>query len=102
MPRRIHGVMGLNKHGNMPARVLNVQSKRHNENRKIRLDKLITSDRPIICIKRRLGGIGDVIMTTPLLKAMKKLLPNCHLIYATDIAYSNGALADIINHNPYR
>jgi len=101
MPRRIHGVMGLNKHGNMPARVLNVQSKRHNENRKIRLDKLITSDRPIICIKRRLGGIGDVIMTTPLLKAMKKLLPNCHLIYATDIAYSNGALADIINHNPY-
>jgi len=101
MARRIHGVIKPTRRGNVPARVLNVQSKRRNENRKIRLDKLIKSEKPIICIKRRLGGIGDVIMTTPLLKAIKRLLPNCHLIYATDLNYANGALADVISHNPY-
>ena len=102
MGQRMHGVIKPNKKGrNVPARVLNVQSKKRTKNRKIRLDKLIKSDRPIICIKRRLGGIGDVIMTTPLLKAFKKLLPNCHLIYATDLMYADGALGDIIRHNPY-
>jgi heptosyltransferase-2 len=40
-------------------------------------------------------------MTTPLTKAIKTLIPHCHLVYATDLEYSQGALADIINHNPY-
>jgi heptosyltransferase-2 len=40
-------------------------------------------------------------MTTPLLKAIKRLIPHCHLIYATDIKYSQGALADVILHNSY-
>lgn len=101
MVRRVHGIVKPSRRGNVPARVLNVQSKKRNENRKIRLDKLIQSEKPIICIKRRLGGIGDVIMTTPLLKAIKKLLPNCHLIYATDLVYAGGALAEVILHNPY-
>jgi len=101
MAQRMHGVIKSNRNRNVPARVLNVQSKKKKENRKIRLDKLIRSERPIICIKRRLGGIGDVIMTTPLLKAFKNLLPNCHLIYATDLDYANGALGDVIRHNPY-
>ena len=57
--------------------------------------------RPLICVHRRLGGIGDVIMTTPLLKAIKTLIPQCHLIYATDFKYSNGALKQVIEHNPY-
>jgi len=100
MAQRVHGVIKPNRRGNVPARVVNVQSKKKNENNKIRLDKL-TSDNPVICVKRRLGGIGDVIMTTPLLKEIKRLIPDCHLIYATDLEYADGALGDIIRHNPY-
>jgi ADP-heptose:LPS heptosyltransferase len=66
-----------------------------------RLDGLLNNRNPKICVYRRLGGIGDVIMTTPMLKHIKRLMPNCHLVYATDLVYSNGALADIIRHNPY-
>jgi len=87
---------------NTPARVINVQSRRKSqEHAKIRLDKLLRSSRPTVCIKRRLGGIGDVLMTTPLLKAIKRLIPHCHLIYATDTKYAQGALGDIILHNSY-
>jgi len=100
--RRIHGVAKPSKASPVPARVINIESRRKvTEENRIRLDKLLKSSKPVICIKRRLGGIGDVLMTTPLLKAIKTLLPNCHLIYATDLKYSQGALADIINHNPY-
>jgi ADP-heptose:LPS heptosyltransferase len=95
------GVIKAGNNTRLPARVLNVQSKKHTENKKIRLDRLIRSENPIICIKRRLGGIGDVLMTTPLLKAIKTLIPNCYLVYATDLKYAQGALADVIKHNPY-
>ena len=69
----------------IPGKALNVNSKKRKPNTKIRLDKLLRSASPKICIKRRLGGIGDVLMTTPLIKAMKMLIPQCHLIYATDL-----------------
>lgn len=102
--------MNMMKHGvltprrkipEVPARVVNARSKRRVQAPTIRLDKLLKSSNPKICIKRRLGGIGDVLMTTPLLKAIKVAIPNCHLIYATDLKYSQGALGDIIKHNPY-
>lgn len=97
-----HGVLTPNmKVPPHPARVVNARSKRKVAPIRIRLDKLIQSSRPKICIKRRLGGIGDVLMTTPLLKAIKVMLPNCELTYATDLQYSQGALADIIKHNPH-
>ena len=70
-------------------------------NVKVKLNNLRGMANPRICIKRRLGGIGDVLMTTPLLKALKYHLPQCHITYATDFKYANGALADVINHNPY-
>jgi ADP-heptose:LPS heptosyltransferase len=97
--KRIHGVLN-HQNRNLPGRVINVRSK-NNINNKIRLDKLLRSTRPKILIKRRLGGIGDVLMTTPLLRHIKRILPSCELTYATDLAYSNGALATIIEHNPY-
>jgi len=98
-----HGiVVPASKTGAIPARVVNVRSRRSQANNsRLRLDKLLRSTKPVICIKRRLGGIGDVLMTTPLLKAIKQLIPHCHLIYATDLQYSEGALGDIIRHNPY-
>lgn len=66
-----------------------------------RVDRLIMGEKPEFLVNRRLGGIGDVIMTTPLVKAIRQRYPNCHLTYATDVAYADGALADVLKHNPY-
>jgi len=85
----------------IPARAMNAKSRKKDMTNRIRLDKLLRSANPKICIKRRLGGIGDVLMTTPITRAIKELIPRCHLVYATDLKYSNGALGDIIKHNPY-
>lgn len=38
-----------------------------------------------ICIFRRLGGIGDVLMVTPTLRNIKRLFPNCELTFAIDM-----------------
>jgi ADP-heptose:LPS heptosyltransferase len=37
-----------------------------------------------ICIIRSLGGIGDVLMATPLLRQLKKDFPNSELVFAID------------------
>jgi ADP-heptose:LPS heptosyltransferase len=50
-----------------------------------------------ICIQRRLGGIGDVIMTTPLVKALKEKYRNCEMTYATQ----PGVLSQLLEGNPY-
>lgn len=97
-----HGVMAPNRRPvPAPARAINAKSRKKEAASRIRLDKLLRSANPQICIKRRLGGIGDVLMTTPITKAIKDLIPRCRLTYATDLKYSNGALGDIIRHNPY-
>jgi len=97
-----HGVLTpAQKIPRAPARVVNAKSKKKTANIRIRLDKLLRATKPRICIKRRLGGIGDVLMTTPLTKAIKILIPGCYLVYATDLKYSQGALGDVITHNPY-
>jgi ADP-heptose:LPS heptosyltransferase len=92
-----HGVI---RPGIPQSRIINTGSRKQGLN-PICLEKLFKLERPVICIKRRLGGIGDVIMTTPALQALKKLIPHCKLIYATDLKYSDGALGDVIRHNPY-
>jgi len=98
-----HGIITpASREGVTPGRVVNARSRRkESENIKIRLDRLLRSPNPKILVKRRLGGIGDVIMTTPMLKAIKNLLPHCELTYATDCEYSNGALKDAIEHCPF-
>jgi ADP-heptose:LPS heptosyltransferase len=82
-----------------PAKVMNNSAKKQ-PNVKVRLDKLFRSSQPRILIKRRLGGMGDVIMSTPLIKALKNLIPHCYITYATDLVYADGALGDIILHCP--
>jgi len=54
-----------------------------------------------ILILRRLGGVGDVIMTTPCLRGLKEKFPNCKITYATNKEYFQGALFDILKCNPY-
>jgi len=99
--KRVHGIIKPDRRGHTPARVVNVQTNKHKKNRTIQIDKLKRMEDPVIGVHRRLGGIGDVLMTTPLLKAIKKLIPHCTLIYITDLLNSQGALADVIKHNPY-
>lgn len=94
----MHGVVASK---GSAKRVVNIRSKKHISVNRIKIDKLLRSARPRILIKRRLGGIGDVIMSTPLLKHIKRLIPTCELTYATDLKYSWGALAEVIKHNPY-
>lgn len=105
MGRLIKGVMhpvGPRPGSRHRARIINAASRARTEPLvHSRLDGLMTKENPRICIFRRLGGIGDVIMTTPLVKHIKRLIPRCHLVYATDIKYSNGALADVLRGNPF-
>jgi hypothetical protein len=37
-----------------------------------------------VCISRKLGGIGDVLMATVALREFKRENPNCHLTFAID------------------
>ena len=49
-----------------------------------------------VCIQRKLGGLGDILMTTPLLKAIKSQYPNCVLTYSTA-----PDLFRVLENNPY-
>ena len=40
-------------------------------------------------------------MTTPTIRAIKQKYKNCRLVYATDFSYLNGALAAVLQGNPY-
>lgn len=65
------------------------------------LDKIVHGGAiPSILISRRHGGIGDVIMTTPTIRAISKKF-NCKIDYATDYDYLGGALPKCLEGNPY-
>lgn len=74
---------------------------RGNEHLSILSSNLETDQVLRICVVRSKGGIGDVLMTTPLLKSIKLRHPRCKLTYATDKLYAGGALFDVLQGNPY-
>ena len=85
----------------IPSKVMNVSSRaKKKQQDKIRIDKLLKLSKPRILIKRRLGGIGDVIMSLPMLAEIKRLLPHSHITYMTDVEYANGALQEVAEHCP--
>jgi heptosyltransferase-2 len=49
-----------------------------------------------ILIVRSLGGLGDVLMNTPVFRAIKEGLKNCHLTYALPNEY-----VPVVENNPY-
>jgi ADP-heptose:LPS heptosyltransferase len=101
MRRFIHGVLAPNARPK-PSRIIKTKKKTKEKTLPDCLPKLLALDRkPDICITRRLGGIGDVIMTTTMLRHIKKLVPDCNLAYATNLDYADGALGDILKYNPY-
>lgn len=42
------------------------------------------------------GGLGDMVFTTPIFREIKRNLPDCHLCFLTESAYS-----EVFTHNPY-
>lgn len=64
-----------------------------------RLHKLLKTQRPSICVVRG-EGIGDVIMTTPTIHAIKEMFGNVEITYATNTKYLGGALVKTLKHNP--
>ena len=58
---------------------------------------------PAILVSRQTGGIGDILMITPTVRAIKQANPNIPLIFCTTDMYGGGkgTLFDILKYNPY-
>ena len=54
-----------------------------------------------ICIKRSLGGLGDIIMATPIARGAKRKYPDSHVTYAVDTKYANGDLLACLENIPF-
>ncbi len=68
--------------------------------RLMRLRKLINSkEAPNICVVRG-EGIGDVLMTTPTVRALKKAFSEVTLTFATNTRYLDGSLSKVLQYNP--
>lgn len=64
------------------------------------IDRIMNGESPEICVSRSRGGIGDVLMTLPTVKAISKKY-KCKIDYATDFQYLDGALPKVLIGNPY-
>ena len=57
---------------------------------------------PAILISRQCGGIGDMLMLTPTIRAIKESNPDIPLIVCTSPRYGvTGVLFDLLKNNPY-
>lgn len=54
-----------------------------------------------VLVHRGVGGIGDLILLTPVFRAIKENFPNAHLTFATTKSYYQGTLLDIPRGNPF-
>lgn len=64
------------------------------------IDKLLSGSKPLIAITRKQGGLGDVLMTLPTVKAISKKY-SIQVTYGTDFEYLDGALPAVLEGNPY-
>jgi len=65
-----------------------------------RLKQLLDTHRPRICVLRG-EGVGDILMTTPLLRGLKVMFnEDVHITYATNTRYLGGAIVKVLKHNP--
>lgn len=63
------------------------------------INDLLQTKSPKFCIIRG-EGIGDVIMTTPAIHALRELFDNnCEITYATNTKYLDGALVNVLKYN---
>ena len=52
-------------------------------------------------IDRKLGGIGDVLFTSVVTRAIKETYPNSRIVYGINTDYYKGTLKTLVEHNPY-
>lgn len=64
------------------------------------IDRLMKGGRPNLAITRKQGGLGDVLMTLPTVKAVSKKY-GVQVTYGTDFDYLDGALPAVLEGNPY-
>ena len=64
------------------------------------VDRLLAGETPRICVMRRQGGAGDVLMTLPTVRAIARKY-GTKIDYGTDFSYLDGALPKIIQGNDY-
>lgn len=64
-----------------------------------RLHQLLKSQCPSICVVRG-EGIGDVLMTTPTIRALKMMFDKVNITFATNTRYLDGALVKTLTYNP--
>lgn len=64
------------------------------------IDRIISGAPPRINVIRSQGGLGDVLMTLPTVKAISKKY-NTTIDYTTDFEYLDGALPAVLQHVPY-
>jgi len=65
-----------------------------------KLERIKTTSSYKICIMRKLGGFGDILMITPSLRGIKARYPDCHLTFALPIDL-DGQYLDSVKYNPY-
>jgi len=64
------------------------------------IDRMRNGEPPRIALTRKQGGLGDVLMTLPTVKAISSKY-NTQIDYGTDFGYLDGALAKVLEHNNY-
>lgn len=65
------------------------------------LEFLKINSRTRVCVYRGCGGIGDILMATPLLQALKETYPECHLTFSIDTKSAGDTYYQIVKNNPY-
>lgn len=65
-----------------------------------RIEKIKAGHQLRIAINRSAGGLGDVLMTLPTVKQIKKQY-SCIIDYVTDFDYLDGALPKVLQGNPH-
>lgn len=65
------------------------------------IDALLKGGTISIAYGRTMGGLGDIIMMTPIARGAKKKYPNCHVTCFVDTESYNGDLANVLLYNPY-
>lgn len=64
------------------------------------IEKMRRGEAPDVLVSRTLGGLGDVLMTLPTVRAIKQQYRG-RVDYATDFDYLQGGLVKLLQDNPY-
>ena len=63
---------------------------------------MFKKDKPYrVTVLRQLGGLGDLLLLSPVFRGLKEKYPNCHLTVATTWVYGSGALPQLLKLNPF-